>query len=119
MSQYHTPVLLDESVSALISNPQGIYADVTFGGGGHTAAILSRLSASGKVIAFDRDMDAIEASPIKDKRLTLIHNNFRFIENYAEQLRREIPGQAGNDSGGTGNGSWSAANDTGGTGDGS
>ncbi|MDT3366555.1 MAG: 16S rRNA (cytosine(1402)-N(4))-methyltransferase RsmH, partial [Bacteroidota bacterium] len=62
---------------------QGIYADVTFGGGGHTAAILSRLSASGKVIAFDRDMDAIEASPIKDKRLTLIHNNFRFIENYA------------------------------------
>ena len=83
MSQYHTPVLLDESVSALISNPQGIYADVTFGGGGHTAAILSRLSASGKVIAFDRDMDAIEASPIKDKRLTLIHNNFRFIENYA------------------------------------
>ena len=83
MSQYHTPVLLDESVSALISNPQGIYADVTFGGGGHTAAILSRLSASGKVIAFDRDMDAIEASPIKDKRLSLIHNNFRFIENYA------------------------------------
>ena len=83
MSQYHTPVLLDESISALISNPQGIYADVTFGGGGHTAAILSRLSASGKVIAFDRDMDAIEASPIKDKRLSLIHNNFRFIENYA------------------------------------
>ena len=83
MSQYHTPVLLDESVSALITHPQGIYADATFGGGGHTAAILSRLSASGKVIAFDRDMDAIEASPIKDKRLTLIHNNFRFIENYA------------------------------------
>ena len=83
MSQYHTPVLLDESVSALITNPQGIYADATFGGGGHTAAILSRLQTCGKVIAFDRDMDAIEASPIKDSRLTLIHNNFRFIENYA------------------------------------
>ena len=83
MSQYHTPVLLDESVSALITHPQGTYADATFGGGGHTAAILSRLQTCGKVIAFDRDMDAIEASPIKDSRLTLIHNNFRFIENYA------------------------------------
>lgn len=83
MSQYHTPVLLDESVSALITHPLGTYADATFGGGGHTAAILSRLQTCGKVIAFDRDMDAIEASPIRDSRLTLIHNNFRFIENYA------------------------------------
>ena len=93
MSQYHTPVLLDESVSALITNTQGIYADATFGGGGHTAAILSRLHASGKVIAFDRDMDAIEASPIRDSRLTLIHNNFRFIENYARQLGVQFDGQ--------------------------
>ena len=92
MSQYHTPVLLDESVSALITHPQGIYADATFGGGGHTAAILSRLQACGKVIAFDRDMDAIEASPIKDERLTLIHNNFRFIENYARQLGVQFDG---------------------------
>ena len=92
MSQYHTPVLLDESVSALITNTQGIYADATFGGGGHTAAILSRLHASGKVIAFDRDMDAIEASPIRDSRLTLIHNNFRFIENYARQLGVQFDG---------------------------
>ena len=83
MSEYHTPVLLDESVSALITNPKGIYADVTFGGGGHTAAVLSRLHASGKVIAFDRDEDAIKGSPIQDKRLVLVRNNFRFIENYA------------------------------------
>ena len=88
MSEYHIPVLLEESVSSLVTNPHGIYADATFGGGGHTAAILSRLSGDGRVIAFDRDVDAINAA-LKDTRLTLIHNNFRFIENYAEQLRRE------------------------------
>lgn len=81
MSEYHKPVLLDESVSALISNPSGIYADATFGGGGHTAELLSRLSDDGRVIAFDRDSDAIKNKP-DDSRLTLIHNNFRFIENY-------------------------------------
>ena len=84
MSDYHIPVLLAESVSALVTNPHGIYADVTFGGGGHTAAILSRLSGDGRVIAFDRDADALANAPA-DKRLTLIHNNFRFIENYARQ----------------------------------
>ena len=87
MSEYHTPVLLAESVSALITNPDGIYADATFGGGGHTAAVLSRLHDGGRVIAFDRDADALANAP-GDPRLTLIHNNFRFIENYAEQLRR-------------------------------
>ena len=82
MSEYHIPVLLEESVSSLVTNPNGIYADATFGGGGHTAAILSRLSGDGRVIAFDRDIDAINGA-LKDPRLTLIHNNFRFIENYA------------------------------------
>ena len=82
MSEYHIPVLLEESVSGVVTNPGGIYADATFGGGGHTAAILSRLIGDGRVIAFDRDIDAI-ANAIKDNRLTLIHNNFRFIENYA------------------------------------
>lgn len=81
MSGYHTPVLLDESVSALITDPSGIYVDATFGGGGHTAGILSRLNESGKVIAFDRDKDAIKNKP-EDPRLILIHNNFRFIHNY-------------------------------------
>ena len=82
MSEYHIPVLLAESVSALVTNPDGIYADATFGGGGHTAAVLSRLNDGGRVIAFDRDIDAI-ANAAEDPRLTLIHNNFRFIENYA------------------------------------
>ena len=89
MSEYHIPVLLTESISALVTNPDGIYADATFGGGGHTASLLSRLNDGGRVIAFDRDIDAIARAP-KDPRLTLIHNNFRFIENYAEQLRRSL-----------------------------
>ncbi len=82
MSEYHIPVLLAESVSALVTNPDGTYADVTFGGGGHTAAVLSRLNDGGSVIAFDRDIDALANAP-QDPRLHLIHNNFRFIENYA------------------------------------
>lgn len=81
MSEYHIPVLLDESVSALIGNVAGVYADATFGGGGHTAEILSRLSPEGRVIAFDRDSDALQ-NRIDDPRLTLIHNNFRFIHNH-------------------------------------
>ena len=87
MSEYHIPVLLEQSVSGIVTNPSGTYADATFGVGGHTAAILSRLNDGGSVIAFDRDIDAI-ANAIKDPRLTLIHNNFRFIENYAEQILR-------------------------------
>ena len=82
MSEYHIPVMLDPSVSALLSDLGGIYADATFGGGGHTAEILSRLNDGGRVIAFDRDVDAIEGA-LKDSRLKLVHNNFRFIENFA------------------------------------
>jgi len=81
MSVYHNPVLLEESISNLVSNPSGTYADATFGGGGHSAEILRRLNASGRLIAFDRDSDALENS-ISDPRFTLIHNNFRFIHNY-------------------------------------
>lgn len=81
MSEYHIPVLLDESVTALIGNVSGIYVDATFGGGGHTSEILSRLSPEGRVIAFDRDADALD-NRIDDPRLTLIHNNFRFIHNF-------------------------------------
>ena len=81
MSEYHTSVLLDESVSALVESVDGVYADVTFGGGGHTAEILSRLSQNGSVLAFDRDMDAI-GNRINDPRLTLIRSDFRWIYNH-------------------------------------
>ena len=85
MSEYHTPVMLDESVSSLVINPDGVYADATFGGGGHTAELLSRLHDGARVIAFDRDRDAVRNAP-EDPRLTLVHNNFRFIENYARHF---------------------------------
>ena len=83
MSEYHTPVLLSQSVSALISNPSGLYIDATFGGGGHTAEILSRLNEAGRVLAFDRDIDALANRP-DDERLILVHNNFRFVHNYVQ-----------------------------------
>lgn len=81
MSEYHTSVLLYESVSALIDSIDGVYADATFGGGGHTAEILSRLSQNGRVLAFDRDSDAI-ANKMDDPRLTLIRSDFRWIHNH-------------------------------------
>ena len=82
MSEYHNPVLLEQSVTALVTNPDGVYADVTFGGGGHSREILSRLGPKGRLIAFDRDADAAANVP-EDPRFSLIHNNFRFIHNYA------------------------------------
>ncbi|MBQ6253905.1 MAG: 16S rRNA (cytosine(1402)-N(4))-methyltransferase RsmH [Bacteroidales bacterium] len=88
MSVYHTPVLLDESISSLVVNPSGIYADVTFGGGGHTAGILSRLNEDGRVIAFDRDAEALD-NTIEDSRLTLIRGDFRFIRNFLLKLAHD------------------------------
>ena len=82
MSEYHNPVLLNASVDALVQNPDGVYADATFGGGGHSREILNRLSPKGRLIAFDRDADASGNAP-EDPRFKLIHNNFRFIHNYA------------------------------------
>ncbi len=88
MSVYHTPVMFGETLDALVKNPSGIYADVTFGGGGHTAGILSRLNEDGHVIAFDRDADALKNS-IDDKRLTLVRGDFRFIRNFILQIAHE------------------------------
>ncbi len=87
MSEYHIPVLLNESVSALNieENRNGIFIDATFGGGGHSKEILGRLGEKGKLIAFDRDSDAIKNAP-NDKRLILIHNNFRFVQNFVRAL---------------------------------
>lgn len=77
---YHNPVLLNESIDALITNPDGIYVDVTFGGGGHSREILNRLSEKGRLYSFDQDLDALNNN-IEDERFTLINQNFRFLEN--------------------------------------
>ncbi|MCC2591220.1 16S rRNA (cytosine(1402)-N(4))-methyltransferase RsmH [Chryseobacterium sp. MFBS3-17] len=77
---YHNPVLLKQSVDQLAINPAGIYVDCTFGGGGHSREILSRLSDHGRLYAFDQDLDAL-ANEIQDSRFTLINQNFRYLEN--------------------------------------
>ncbi len=77
---YHNPVLLKKSVDDLVTNPSGIYVDCTFGGGGHSREILSRLSDKGKLYGFDQDLDALKNN-IEDSRFTLINQNFRFLEN--------------------------------------
>jgi len=77
---YHNPVLLKESVDALVTNPDGVYVDCTFGGGGHSREILSRLSEKGKLFSFDQDLDALK-NAIDDPRFTLVNQNFRFLEN--------------------------------------
>ncbi|MDD4148645.1 MAG: 16S rRNA (cytosine(1402)-N(4))-methyltransferase RsmH [Bacteroidales bacterium] len=85
---YHKPVLLNESIEGLNINPNGIYFDVTFGGGGHSKEILKNLSEKGRLYAIDRDPDAHE-NTIKDKRFTLIYGNFRYIKNYIEFYKLE------------------------------
>ncbi len=79
--EYHNPVLLKETVDGLNIKPDGIYVDVTFGGGGHSREILSRLGPNGKLFAFDQDEDAW-ANAIDDPRFTLIKENFRFLKNF-------------------------------------
>ena len=82
-STYHTSVLLNECIEGLAINPQGIYVDVTFGGGGHSKEILRHLGPKGRLIAFDQDPDAWkEAEKIDDSRLTLITANFRHLDKY-------------------------------------
>lgn len=77
---YHNPVLLKQSVDDLVTNPDGTYVDCTFGGGGHSREILSRLSDKGRLFSFDQDLDALK-NTIDDPRFTLINQNFRFLEN--------------------------------------
>ena len=79
--EYHNPVLLHPTVDGLNIKPDGIYVDVTFGGGGHSREILSRLGPNGKLFAFDQDEDAL-ANALKDERFTLINENFRFIKRF-------------------------------------
>ena len=76
--EYHNPVLLNDSIDALAIKKDGVYVDVTFGGGGHSREILNRLGGSGKLIAFDQDIDA-KRNKIDDSRFILIEENFRYI----------------------------------------
>ena len=78
---YHVPVLLQESIDGLDIKPDGIYVDVTFGGGGHTKEILRRLGKGGHLYSFDQDEDA-EKNMIHDERFTFIRSNFRYLKNW-------------------------------------
>lgn len=78
---YHQPVMLEECVKGLITNRSGIYVDVTFGGGGHSKAILDVLSDDGRLYAFDTDPDALQ-NGIEDDRFTLIHSNYRYMSRF-------------------------------------
>jgi 16S rRNA (cytosine1402-N4)-methyltransferase len=79
--EYHNPVLLHPTVDGLNIKPDGIYVDVTFGGGGHSKEILKRLGPNGRLFAFDQDEDAL-ANALPDERFALINENFRFIKRF-------------------------------------
>ena len=79
--EYHNPVLLKETVEGLNIQPNGVYVDVTFGGGGHSKEILKQLGDNGKLLAFDQDKDALN-NAIDDPRFTLINENFRFLKRF-------------------------------------
>ncbi|MEJ6979831.1 16S rRNA (cytosine(1402)-N(4))-methyltransferase RsmH [Pedobacter sp. P351] len=89
MSEYHNPVMLAECMEGLAIKPDGVYVDVTFGGGGHSKEILKFLSAKGRLLAFDQDADA-KANIPNDDRLTFIDQNFRFLKNNC-RLHAAIP----------------------------
>lgn len=82
---YHVPVLLAESIQGLRIKPKGIYIDLTFGGGGHSRAIIRNLSSKGRLIAFDQDKEAL-TNRIDDPRFKLVHANFKYLYNYLRYL---------------------------------
>ena len=77
----HEPVLLHPCIDALVTNPSGIYVDVTFGAGGHSREILNRLDANGRLISFDQDKETL-GNTLDDPRFQLLHSNFRFIDRF-------------------------------------
>lgn len=79
--EYHLPVMLNECIEGLNIRPNGTYVDVTFGGGGHSRAIMERLGAEGRLIGFDQDADAT-ANAIEDGRFTLVNENFRYMKSF-------------------------------------
>ena len=82
MYEYHTPVLLRESIEGLAIDPRGIYVDATFGGGGHASEILGNLGSDGQLYAFDQDQDAARNDSGADPRLTFIASNFQYISRF-------------------------------------
>jgi len=88
-SDYHIPVLFNESLEALNIKPDGIYVDCTFGGGGHSKGILQQLNAKGKLIAFDQDADAQQNLPA-DKRIVFVPHNFRHLQRFL-RLHNVLP----------------------------
>jgi len=82
---YHVPVLLAESIEGLRIKPKGIYIDLTFGGGGHSRAIIRNLSSKGRLIAFDQDKEAL-TNRIEDPRFKLVNANFKYLYNYLRYL---------------------------------
>ena len=78
---YHVPVLLKQSVDYLVTRPDGVYVDATFGGGGHSREIISRLDGDGRLYSFDQDQDAM-ANAIPDPRFTFVYGNFRYMKNF-------------------------------------
>ena len=78
---YHTPVMLQETLAGLDVKPNGVYADLTFGGGGHSRAILAQLSKEGHLYGFDQDLDAQAGAP-EDERFTFVRSNFRYLRNW-------------------------------------
>lgn len=80
-STYHIPVMLDECINGLNIRPDGIYLDLTYGGGGHSKEIVKRLGATGRLFGFDQDMDAMKGA-ISDDRFTFVYSNFRFLKNW-------------------------------------
>ena len=84
--QYHVPVMLEECIEGLNIKPDGIYIDLTFGGGGHSKAILQRLSSEGSLYAFDQDSDAVK-NALDDDRFTMIEDNFSNLTNQLKLYR--------------------------------
>lgn len=80
---YHIPVLLDETIHGLNIKPDGVYVDLTYGGGGHSKEILKHLGKNGKLYGFDQDLDAM-AGAVKDGRFQFIRSNFRFLKNWMQ-----------------------------------
>jgi len=89
MNKYHTPAMLKETLEGLLVKNEGVFVDVTYGGGGHTAAILDRLSENSKVLAFDQDPDA-ERNLIDDERLLFVNQNYKYLKQFLK-LYKLIP----------------------------